>query len=113
MSHAALLRIDVEATDGPGGNYGIPSNPFVVGVTGDDEIWAFGVRNPRRIALDTSTDDLSQDATQSLAASYVASRRTLVASLGCFVLVAIKTFSSGTKSPRCVSWFRSPICPNC
>ncbi|MBW2292272.1 MAG: PQQ-dependent sugar dehydrogenase, partial [Deltaproteobacteria bacterium] len=64
MSHAALLRIDVEATDGPGGNYGIPSNPFVVGVTGDDEIWAFGVRNPWRIAFDTSTGDLSQDATQ-------------------------------------------------
>ena len=53
-----LLRIDVDASDGPGGNYGIPpSNPFV-GATGDDEIWSFGLRNPWRNAFDSITGDL-------------------------------------------------------
>ncbi len=53
-----LLRIDVDGNDGPGGNYGIPpSNPFV-GITGDDEIWAYGLRNPWRNAFDRLTGDL-------------------------------------------------------
>ncbi len=53
-----MLRIDVDGNDGPGGNYGIPpSNPFV-GVTGDDEIWAYGLRNPWRNAFDSLTGDL-------------------------------------------------------
>jgi glucose/arabinose dehydrogenase len=53
-----ILRIDVDGSDGPGGNYGIPpGNPFV-GVAGDDEIWAFGLRNPWRNAFDTLTGDL-------------------------------------------------------
>jgi glucose/arabinose dehydrogenase len=53
-----ILRIDVDASDGPGGNYGIPpSNPFV-GVSGDDEIWAFGLRNPWRNAFDAANGDL-------------------------------------------------------
>jgi hypothetical protein len=53
-----ILRIDVDGNDGPGGNYGIPpDNPFV-GVAGDDEIWAFGLRNPWRNAFDRLTGDL-------------------------------------------------------
>jgi glucose/arabinose dehydrogenase len=53
-----ILRIDVDATDGPGGNYGIPpTNPFV-DVTGDDEIWSYGLRNAWRNAFDRDTGDL-------------------------------------------------------
>ncbi len=56
-----VLRIDVNGDDWPGDpdlNYGIPSdNPFV-GVAGDDEIWAYGLRNPWRCAFDTATGDL-------------------------------------------------------
>jgi glucose/arabinose dehydrogenase len=53
-----VLRIDVDGNDGPGGNYGIPpGNPFV-GVAGDDEIWAYGLRNPWRNAFDALTGDL-------------------------------------------------------
>ena len=53
-----LLRIDVDGSDGPGGNYGIPGdNPFV-GVTGDDEIWQYGLRNPWRPAFDRANGDL-------------------------------------------------------
>ncbi len=49
-----MLRIDVDG----GTPYGIPAdNPFV-GVTGDDEIWAYGLRNPWRNAFDTATGDL-------------------------------------------------------
>jgi glucose/arabinose dehydrogenase len=53
-----LLRIDVDGSNGPGGRYGIPpDNPFV-GVTGDDEIWSYGLRNPWRNAFDRLTGDL-------------------------------------------------------
>ena len=53
-----ILRIDVDANDAPSGTYGIPpGNPFV-GVDGDDEIWAFGLRNPWRNAFDRATGDL-------------------------------------------------------
>jgi glucose/arabinose dehydrogenase len=53
-----LLRIDVDGSNGPGGSYGIPpDNPFV-GVTGDDEIWSYGLRNPWRNAFDRLTGDL-------------------------------------------------------
>ncbi|MDZ4781530.1 MAG: PQQ-dependent sugar dehydrogenase [Planctomycetia bacterium] len=53
-----LLRIDVDGNDGPTGQYGIPAgNPFV-GATGDDEIWAFGLRNPWRNGFDRETGDL-------------------------------------------------------
>ncbi|MCO6439424.1 MAG: PQQ-dependent sugar dehydrogenase [Phycisphaerae bacterium] len=49
-----LLRIDVDG----GVPYGIPpDNPFV-GITGDDEIWAYGLRNPWRNAFDPITGDL-------------------------------------------------------
>jgi len=49
-----ILRIDVDG----GSPYAIPaSNPFV-GVTGDDEIWAYGMRNPWRCDFDDETGDL-------------------------------------------------------
>lgn len=39
-------------------NYGIPAgNPFI-GVTGDDEIWSYGLRNPWRCSFDRQTGDL-------------------------------------------------------
>ncbi len=56
-----LLRIDVDRDDFPADatrNYGIPpTNPFV-GVIGDDEIWAYGLRNPWRCSFDRLTGDL-------------------------------------------------------
>lgn len=49
-----MLRIDVDS----GSPYSIPfDNPFV-GVTGDDEIWAYGLRNPWRCNFDRETGDL-------------------------------------------------------
>jgi glucose/arabinose dehydrogenase len=57
----AMLRIDVNGDDFPSDpdrNYAIPaSNPFV-GIDGDDEIWAYGLRNPWRNAFDRETGDL-------------------------------------------------------
>jgi len=56
-----MLRIDVSGDDfpaDPGRNYAIPaSNPFV-GATGDDEIWAYGLRNPWRASFDRATGDM-------------------------------------------------------
>lgn len=56
-----MLRLDVDTDDFPDDdsrNYGIPaSNPFV-DVTGDDEIWAFGLRNPWRPSFDRETGDM-------------------------------------------------------
>ncbi len=56
-----MLRVDVDGDDFPGDssrNYAIPDdNPFV-GVTGDDEIWAYGLRNPWRASFDRATGDL-------------------------------------------------------
>lgn len=56
-----MLRIDVNGDDFPADanrNYAIPaSNPFV-GVTGDDEILAYGLRNPFRNGFDRLTGDL-------------------------------------------------------
>lgn len=56
-----ILRIDVDGDDWPDDpirNYRIPpGNPFV-GQTGDDEIWAYGLRNPWRCAFDSATGDL-------------------------------------------------------
>ncbi len=48
-----LLRINVDSLP-----YTIPAdNPFV-GKTGDDEIWAYGLRNPWRSCFDRETGDL-------------------------------------------------------
>ena len=56
-----ILRIDVDGDDfpaDPNRNYALPvDNPFV-GVTGDDEIWAYGLRNPWRPSFDRATGDL-------------------------------------------------------
>jgi glucose/arabinose dehydrogenase len=55
-----ILRIDVNGDEFPGDssrNYAIPpTNPFV-GTTGDDEIWAYGLRNPWRSSFDQFTGD--------------------------------------------------------
>jgi hypothetical protein len=68
-----VLRIDVDGDDFPMSserNYRIPdSNPFadvrdpttrevITEVTGDDEIWASGLRNPYRASFDRLTHDL-------------------------------------------------------
>ena len=56
-----MLRIDVDGDDFPASstsNYAIPNdNPFV-GVAGDDEIWAYGLRNHWRNSFDRNTGDL-------------------------------------------------------
>ena len=56
-----MLRLDIDGDDFPGDanrNYAIPaSNPFV-GVTGDDEIFLYGLRNPWRCSFDRLTGDL-------------------------------------------------------
>jgi glucose/arabinose dehydrogenase len=56
-----LLRLDVDGDDFPADpvrNYAIPpDNPFV-GTAGDDEIWAYGLRNPWRASFDRETGDL-------------------------------------------------------
>jgi glucose/arabinose dehydrogenase len=55
------LRIDVSGDafpSDPNKNYAIPpTNPFV-GITGDDEIWSYGLRNPFRASFDRDTGDL-------------------------------------------------------
>jgi len=56
-----MLRVNVRADDFPsdaGRNYGIPAdNPFV-GRAGNDEIWAYGLRNPYRDSFDRLTGGL-------------------------------------------------------
>ncbi len=56
-----MLRLDVSRDDFPNDenrNYGIPpTNPFV-GADGDDEIWAYGLRNSWRNSFDSLTGDL-------------------------------------------------------
>lgn len=55
----ALLRIDPLGNDSTNGHYGIPStNPFVGQAGFLDEIFAYGFRNPFRIAFDAMSGDL-------------------------------------------------------
>lgn len=49
-----ILRIDVNS----GSPYGIPANNPFVGVTGADEIWAYGVRNPWKFSFNRLNGDL-------------------------------------------------------
>lgn len=62
----SILRIDVDGS-APGKPYAIPAdNPFV-DRPGLDEIWAYGLRNPFRIAFDAETGALfTADAGQNL-----------------------------------------------
>src|SRR5205085_11917669 len=49
-----ILRIDVNVRDGQG--YGIPKdNPWADGKSGRPEVWAWGMRNPWRMAFDRKT----------------------------------------------------------
>lgn len=56
-----MLRVDVDGDDFPADplrNYAIPKdNPFV-GITGDDEIFLYGLRNPFRCSFDRENGDL-------------------------------------------------------
>ncbi len=54
-----ILRIDpIDPDPSSGLNYAIPpTNPFV-GVTGDDEIWTYGLRNPFRSSFDRLNGNL-------------------------------------------------------
>ncbi len=51
-----ILRLDVDHPS-QGLGYGIPVNNPFVGVDGDDEIWAHGLRNPWRPSFDRQTGD--------------------------------------------------------
>jgi len=54
----AIIRIDPLGNNSTNGNYGIPdSNPFV-DISGLDEIYAYGLRNPYRLSFDSQTGDL-------------------------------------------------------
>lgn len=59
--YGTLLRLDVDGDDFPGDpnrDYAIPAdNPFV-GLTGEDEIWVYGLRNPWRFSFDRVTGGL-------------------------------------------------------
>ena len=52
-----LLRLDVSNASSANPYDVPPDNPFV-GQTGDDEIWAYGLRNPWRPSFDRATGDL-------------------------------------------------------
>lgn len=49
-----MLRIDVNGESG----YAIPADNPYVGVAGEDEIWAVGVRNPWKFSFDRLTGDI-------------------------------------------------------
>jgi glucose/arabinose dehydrogenase len=50
-----ILRIDIDS----GAPYAVPAdNPFLSVTGAEPEIWAYGLRNPYRIAFDPSTGDL-------------------------------------------------------
>ncbi|UPQ80236.1 PQQ-dependent sugar dehydrogenase [Flavobacterium azooxidireducens] len=49
-----MLRIDVDGETG----YAIPADNPYVGIAGEDEIWAVGVRNPWKFSFDRLTGDI-------------------------------------------------------
>lgn len=53
-----ILRIDVGHSSGGSPYSSPPENPFFGQVTGRDEIFAFGLRNPWRFSFDRVTDEL-------------------------------------------------------
>ncbi len=54
-----ILRIDPLGTNGPNGQYGIPSdNPFVADNGALGEIYAYGLRHPQRFGWDVRNGDL-------------------------------------------------------
>jgi hypothetical protein len=57
---SSMLRIDVDS----GSPYGIPADNPYVGITGRDEVWSIGLRNPWRFAFDGNQlyiGDVGQD----------------------------------------------------
>lgn len=54
---AKILRIDVD-NPSDGKHYGIPNDNPYVGISGKDEIYAIGVRNPWRMSYDPVNDEL-------------------------------------------------------
>ncbi|MFO0827302.1 MAG: PQQ-dependent sugar dehydrogenase [Phycisphaerales bacterium] len=59
MKLGKMLRIDPDVADAVPPHYTSPSdNPFFGPTTGDDEIWAYGLRNPWRCSFDRQTGDL-------------------------------------------------------
>ncbi len=57
-----ILRIDVNGTNGPGDQYGIPpSNPFVGQAGARPEIYAYGFRNPFRMSFDDGPNGSASD----------------------------------------------------
>ncbi len=57
--HGKILRIDVDARPDPGLAYAVPpDNPFVGEASARAEIWAWGFRNPFRIAVDGQSGGL-------------------------------------------------------
>ncbi|MHC4588358.1 MAG: PQQ-dependent sugar dehydrogenase [Planctomycetota bacterium] len=57
-----MLRIDIDSDQfpaDPNANYAIPvDNPWAGSATRDEEIWAYGLRNPWRNSFDRATGDL-------------------------------------------------------
>lgn len=53
-----MLRINVDLPNGPVPYSSPPTNPFFGGSTHDDEIYAFGLRNPWRWSFDRATGQL-------------------------------------------------------
>src|SRR6267142_1627979 len=55
---SSVLRIDVDHPD-PGKNFGIPKdNPFLTTPNALGEVWAYGLRNPWRMAFDPKSGEL-------------------------------------------------------
>ena len=59
VPHGKILRIDPVGSDGPNGEYGIPTgNPFTTDPSVLDEIWAYGLRNPHRFSWDPVSEKM-------------------------------------------------------